>query len=134
MAKGPGGLGKGKEIRPTWEASLGGTKSLLKPFVCSQVIFFLPNVHYKCFFNLVITGNMSLSGGDGGQRRRPCVGLCYYEKLLALAGKNQADKRPNETIQVSVVQKYVQTFFVFYIIQNVHLADISISRYVRVRS
>ena len=70
--------------------------------------FCMPNVHhYKCeldyfWFNLVITGNMSLSGGDGGQRRRPCVGLCYYEKLLALAGKNQADKRPNETIQVSV--------------------------------
>merc|ERR1712018_63238 len=36
------------------------------------------------------------SGGDGGHRRRPCVGLCYYEKLLALAGKNQdVDKREN---------------------------------------
>merc|ERR1712018_27994 len=45
------------------------------------------------------TFRLQQSGGDGGQRRRPCVGLCYYEKLLALAGKNRADKRPNETIQ-----------------------------------
>eukprot|EP00093_Oithona_nana_P004949 04949.XXX_236857_237796_1 [CDS] Oithona nana genome sequencing. len=32
-------------------------------------------------------------------RRRPCVGLCYYEKLLALQGRKDAEREQNETTQ-----------------------------------
>ena len=37
-------------------------------------------------------------------RRRPCVGLCYYEKLLALQGRRDAEREQNETTQVSFLQ------------------------------
>ena len=36
-------------------------------------------------------------------RRRPCVGLCYYEKLLALQGRKDAEREQNETTLVSCI-------------------------------
>jgi len=36
-------------------------------------------------------------------RNRPCVGACYYEKLLGLNAKTKAEKIPNETIQDEVL-------------------------------
>merc|ERR1711879_428118 len=36
---------------------------------------------------------------ESSGRRRPCVGLCYYEKLLALQGRRDAEREQNETTQ-----------------------------------
>merc|ERR1712012_70630 len=55
-------------------------------------------------------GGLSVDNGDEDSRsyynyepepprRRPCVGLCYYEKLLALQGRRDAEREQNETTQ-----------------------------------
>ena len=51
----------------------------------------------------------AIAAGDGSitamaKARRPCVGLCYYEKLLRLEGKADTDKSPNDTALVSTRQ------------------------------
>merc|ERR1711997_570350 len=44
--------------------------------------------------------------GDPSPRRSSaCVGACYYEKLLGLNSKSQAEKIPNETIQDEIVHE-----------------------------
>lgn len=44
------------------------------------------------------------SSNHGRNGKPPCVGLCYYEKLMDLQGKKAAEKEPNQTIQVGRLQ------------------------------
>ena len=43
---------------------------------------------------------MSFSDGSTKSSPRPCVGVCYYKKLMGLEKKVVVAKSPNETIQV----------------------------------
>ena len=43
---------------------------------------------------------MSFSDGATKSSPRPCVGVCYYKKLMGLEKKVVVAKSPNETIQV----------------------------------
>ena len=56
------------------------------------------------FFNLFIFNAESAQNwNQEPKRNRPCVGLCYYEKLLRLQGKKEADSGPNQTA-IQVIQ------------------------------
>lgn len=59
----------------------------------------------NCISSPFFAAGIGISSSNHGRNGKPpCVGLCYYEKLMDLQGKNAAEKEPNQTIQVSLLQ------------------------------
>ena len=57
-----------------------------------------------CYFSLFYIS----ASAHGNGPNEPCVGLCYYKKLLALKARNKAEMDPNEIYEVKndTIQSY----------------------------